>query len=189
MSADASYFWEPWSVKFRPGLSRSNVMALGKMSMDLSDISLESITFTEHGIVYSQAVKHNDRIFMGNEEAKNYFTHYAMIYNGRLWRGKSWGGALTPKGASTRARKFARAVVAEAVDEANEEPAPPKHGQELEVAMLRTTLAKLVDLCKAWIESSFPRMGIVWSSREDYPIALREAMWLLENRGGVRKES
>jgi hypothetical protein len=150
------------------------------------DVEKKRTVFTKHGMVYIGAIKHNDRIFASKNEDLNYFTHYAMIHNGKLWRAKSWGGGFEPKSYASRGHKFARDVMRLAQDEANSQPVSPSKLAELEIVRLKDGLQRLVDYVYSLMQSALPRLGIVWSSQEDYPLAMRNALKLLEN-GGVKK--
>jgi hypothetical protein len=152
------------------------------------DIEKKRTVFTKHGVVFVAAIRHDDKIFASKNDDLNYFTHYAMIHNGKLWRCKSWGGGFEPKSYSFRAHKFARKVMRLAQDEANALPVSPSKQAELEIARLRDGLQRLVDLVLSLVNATLPRVGIVWSSREDYPLALRNALALLNKGGDTRKE-
>jgi hypothetical protein len=152
------------------------------------DIEKKRTVFTKYGMVFIAAIKHNDRIFASSNEDLNYFTHYAMIHNGKLWRCRSWGGGFEPKSYTFRAYKFARMVMRLAQDEANAQPVSPSKQAELEIVRLKDGLQRLVDYVFSLMQSALPRIGIVWSSPDDYPLALRNALRLLESGGDTRKE-
>ncbi len=177
------YFWKTRSSLINRPLSWLNVESNGRRD---ADIERSAVTFTKHGIVYSYAKKHNDRIFASETEDLNYFTYYYMVYNGRLWKGKSWGGTLGGAAVNGRSKRFAEDAVRLALEETNEEPAPPSINSvnERDLAQLREVANGLIELILSWISSTFPRMGIVWSCWEDYPVALRDAMTLLDKQGG-----
>jgi len=154
----------------------------------VDDIEHEATCFTKHGIVYCHCRPHNDRIFASKHKELNYFTYYAMIHNGRLWRRVSWGGGFGYHALNCRARKFARDVMRATQDEANFQPVSPAKQMERELAQTREALSNLVSLVQVWMDTAFPKMGMVWSRLEDYPSALRSAMNMLERTGGDGKE-
>lgn len=152
------------------------------------DVDVQLTAFTKCGMVYVGAIRHEDKIFASKNDELNYFTHYAMLHNGKLWRCKSWGGGFGPNALRYRAYKFARDVLRLTQDEANALPVSPSKQAELDIARLRDGLQRLVDLVLSLINTTLPRVGIVWSSREDYPLALRNALALLNKGGGAGKE-
>jgi len=168
------YFWKPTS---RPLVAHRLPIRMPKHA---------SLIYTNHGIVYAYLEKHNDKIFETSHPEDSYFTYYSMAYNGKLWLGKSYGGVVTAHGIRRRAKKFYDILLPVLYDEAAL-PAPPPDELQLELAQTRDAANRLVDLILSWISSTFPRMGIVFSSWHDYPLVLREAMALL-NRGGEKPE-
>jgi hypothetical protein len=150
------------------------------------DVDNKITVFTKHGIVYVGAIRHEDRIFASKDDDLNYFTHYAMIHNGGLWLNKSWGGGFGSMALRLRAIRFARDVMRLSQDEANTQPVSPSKQAGLEIERLRDGLQRLVDYVLSLVDTALPRIGIVWSSRADYPLALRNALALL-NRGGDAK--
>lgn len=146
---------------------------------------MHCIALTNYGIVYSSMAKHDDRILKSDKkEELNYFTHYYMVLEGVMWKSKSWGGAMTHAGMRLRSHEFSRRVIRLAPDEAKDLPVSPSTEMKRAHAQTRLALTRLVTLCLTWISSTFPRVGIVWSSPDDYPTALREAVALLEGTGG-----
>ena len=177
------YWWKPRRRSLRTS-SESTVFNNGYYEQDVDH---KITVFTKHGIVYAGAIRHEDRIFASKNDDLNYFTHYAMVHNGKLWRNRSWGGGFGSKALRKRAIKFARDVMRLSQDEANTQPVSPSKQAELEIARLRDGLQRLVDYVLSLVDTAIPRIGIVWSSREDYPLALRNALALLNKGGGKRK--
>jgi len=152
---------------------------------DVVRTDMNCITLTQYGIVYSSMAKHNERLLMSDRrERLNYNTHYVIIVNGMMWRGKSWGGAMSHAGMRLRSHEFSRRVMRLVPDEATVLPVSPNAEMKRELHRTRMALSGLVKLCLTWISSTFPRIGLVWSSPDDYPAALREAVALLERTGG-----
>ena len=156
---------------------------------DVDGIVNPTVAFTTHGIVYSYARLHNDRIFKTDSKAKlyrNFFTHYHMVYKGMLWRGKSWDGEISKAALSGRSSTFANEVALLATDMGSDE-LPPKREEinERDIARMHDALNGLVNLFMSLIKSTFPRMGMVWSSKEDYPLELRTAINVLNKQGGA----
>jgi hypothetical protein len=165
--------------------SEEDVFHNGRRKHDLVE---RATKFTKHGIVYCGAILHDERLLKSEKVANlNYFTHYAMMHNGRLWRGKSWSGDFESNSIQWRAAKFARDVMRLTQDEANAQPVSPSKQAELEIERLRDGLQRLVDLVLSLMQTTLPRVGIVWSSRKDYPLALRNALKLLDRGGGTSK--
>ena len=164
-----------------------NVENVGHDSVD--GIENATVAFTTHGIVYSYVRLHNDRVFstdLVSRAYQNYFTHYHMVYRGRMWRGKSWDGEISNTALSGRSTTFANEVALLAEDMSSDE-LPPKREtvNERDVAIAYRALSGLVELFESLIKSTFPRMGMVWSSKEDYPLELRTAINVLNKQGGV----
>lgn len=169
---DKAYFFEIRKTDNSTSVNVTTAMSGGHSKQDMSVIKNETVVFSDHGIVYSYALPSTDKCLKG------YMTHYAMIYCGKLWRCKSWGGEMTPAGAAVRSKVFAGKVARLAVDE-QLVPPPPKDELDLENAALRVVLSNLVQLCRMWISSVFPRVGISWSSVDDYPQQLKAAISML----------
>jgi len=167
------YFWKPWCTSLNPS------------NLPVWVPEHSTIAYFDHGIVYGYLKEHNDKIFKTGKREDDYFTHYAMVYNRKVWRGKSYGGTMTAHGIRVRAKMFYDSLLPMLVDEASL-PVPPPSDVERELARYKVLLGRLVDLILLWMESWFPRVGIVWSCWEDYPLVLREAMTLL-GRGGEDK--
>lgn len=165
-------------------MTTENFINAGRMRDENTELG--TTTFTPWGIVYACMKPADDKAFKGTpaHPELGYFTHYAIVRNGRLWRTKSWGGAMTPRSITLRSNEFARRVARLDVDEARESPVPPTKKDEQRAARLESALNSLVDLVLYFIEHTFPRMGMVWSCWEDYPLQLRDAMALLGRKGG-----
>lgn len=178
------YWWKPYSIRhFRPSNWRS-VFNAGRHEEEVVEHPITH--FTKHGIVYSAAIPHDERLLKSKKrDYLNYYTHYAMIHNGKLWRAKSWGGGFEQKAISWRANKFARDVIRLTQDEANAQPVSPSKQAELEILRLRDCLRGLVELVLSLLETALPRVGIVWSSPDDYPAALREAIKITGKGGAI----
>lgn len=146
---------------------------------------MSCITITNYGIVYSAMNKHNERLLKHYErEELNYYTHYNIVIDGVMLRSKSWGGAMTQAGMRVRAHEFSRRVARLVSDEARDLPVSPSTEMKRELHRTRTVLSGLVKLCLMWVSSTFPRIGLVWSSPDDYPTPLRDAIALLGETGG-----
>jgi len=179
-SAPKVYFWK----------TKSTVLDKTTVLFDSGPREHEAATFTQYGIVYSHAKRHNDRIFTSKKNDElNYFVHYIMIHKGRMWHGKSWAGTLSRAGINGKANRFAEDAARIANEEGREYPTAPRipTATELDLAQTQDALNRLVELVLTWINSTFPRIGMVWSCWEDYPVALRDAMTLLKGQG-VTKE-
>ena len=109
-----------------------------------------------------------------------------MVYRGLLWRGKSWDGEISNHALNGRSTIFANEVALLAKDVSGEELKPRKENiNERDIARMHAALNGLVDLFMSLIKSTFPRMGMVWSSKEDYPLELRTAINVLNKQGGA----
>lgn len=159
-----------------------------KTQPDLRDVimaDMNCITLTDYGIVYSSMAEHNERLLRHHKKKElNYNTHYYIIVNGMMWRGKSWGGTMSHAGMRMRAHEFSRRVMRLVPDEATVLPVSPSIEMKRELHRTKVALSKLVELCMTWISSTFPRYGLIWSSPDDYPSALRNAIAHLEETGG-----
>ena len=180
------YWWEPYGRKtFRICNGRS-IFNGGRREEEV--VKYPTTHFTKHGIVYSAAIPHDERLLKSEKrDYLNYYTHYAMFHSGKLWRGKSWGGGFGSKALSRRANKFARDVMRLTQDEADALPVSPSKQAELEILALKDCLRRLVDLVLSLVETTLPRVGIVWSSPADYPVALREALKVIGKGGAIEK--
>ena len=180
------YFWKPRSTDSKQPMTPINVETVGRSNVD--GIHNATVTFTTHGIVYSYVRLHHDKIFMAKGEAKeyqNYFTYYNMRPRGRLWRGKSWDGEVSNSALSLRAKIFANEAALMSNDMSDYESPPREETvNERDVAQLHAALDGLVSLFISLIKSTFSRVGLVWSSEEDYPLELRTAINLLRKQGG-----
>ena len=181
------YFWKPRSSSINTSITTLNVENVGHSNVD--GITNATVAFTTHGIVYSYARLHNDRIFSTENIRKlyqNYFTHYHIVYKGLLWRGKSWDGEISNSALNGRSITFANEVALLAKDVNGEELQPRKETiNERDIARMHAALNGLVGLFISLIKSTFPRMGMVWSSKEDYPLELRTAINVLNKQGGA----
>jgi len=182
MPKEATVFWEPECTGLRLGLNTTNVMTNGREEQDTSRRTGETISFTQHGIVYSFSEPHDESAYSSDKE----FSYYAMVHKGHLWRGKSWGGAKSPKGSTHRAQRFASNVVLAAA-EMEGIPLPITDDELLKRNKnLADALDDLADLVLSWMNGIMARIGISWSSEEDYPPALKRALHMI---GGGDKGS
>jgi hypothetical protein len=176
------HWWKLKVTKFSTSsISPKNVVAAGR---SIKEGELEAVTFTTYGIVYSMMIEHDERLLKSKQKTLNYFTHYSMVLDGMLWRGSSWGGTMTPDGMRLRSHEFSRRVARRASDEAKDLPVSPSTEMKRTLHRTQQTLSGLVELCLMWINTTFPRIGMVWSSPDDYPAVLREAIALLKEAGG-----
>jgi hypothetical protein len=147
-------------------------MADGREDQDTSRRTDETISFTPHGIVYSFSEPHDDPSLKGDK----YMDYYAMSYQGRLWRGNSWGGTKSPKGRTLRAQRFANDVYVESLKLEGKKPESSLIKENIE---LIETVEGLVDLVLRWMNGALRKIGVTWAGPEDYPPALQRGMKIL----------
>lgn len=173
-------YWikKPWPVSSFRGFTTLNVYDNGRSNRD--DVEYSDAHFTKYGVVHVAAIPHNDNCFSKyKKEELKYYTHYSMVHNGKLWRAYSWGGAFDQRSIAFRVNKFARDVMRLTQGENNSQPVSPSKDAELEIERLKESLRGMVDLVLSLVETALPRVGIVWSSPSDYPLALRVALKLI----------
>ena len=182
MAGDGTYYWKPTRVKPGSGLTTANVMGNGRGDRDISRRTVETITYSKHGIVYSFAEPHNDKVFRKHP----YYCYHSMMYDQYLWRGRSWGGNMTPQGMRTRANTFARNVAI--MSRWPSEDVELLQTQSLinQRDKLAAALAGVIDLVLAWMNGILARVGVSWSCEEDYPPAIKTGMQLLRE---VRRDN